>query len=62
MNPSGHLPNVLYQTVVECNCPKNCVRHGNCVECRAYHANAKRPQPPFCERPAKVGVLKRVFG
>lgn len=33
------------------NCPckkKNCVRHGNCEECRKYHAESKRQRP--CDR------------
>ena len=62
MNVSDKAPNVMFQSVVECNCPRDCVRHGHCDECRAYHANAKRPQLPFCERPAKAGLLKRIFG
>ncbi len=44
-----------------CTCTKrDCPRHGRCTECRHYHANARRPRPPYCER--KPGWFKRVFG
>ncbi|MEA4894693.1 MAG: hypothetical protein VB064_05480 [Oscillospiraceae bacterium] len=34
----------------DCPCPKKkCPRHGNCNECRAYHAEYKK-YPPYCER------------
>lgn len=26
-----------------CPCTSNCVRHGNCVECREYHSKASSP-------------------
>lgn len=32
-----------------CNCPAECPRHGNCVECVEYHkANSKKI--PYCLR------------
>jgi len=42
-----------------CTCPKRgCPRHGNCMLCRNYHLNAKRPRAPYCER--KPGLFKRI--
>lgn len=33
-----------------CNCKKKkCKRHGNCMECIAYHNNSKRQNLPFCK-------------
>jgi hypothetical protein len=62
MNGSKATLNVLFEPVADCNCPKNCVRHGRCDECRQFHANAKRPSPPYCRRRQKPGLLKRLFG
>jgi hypothetical protein len=62
VNAGPNSLNVLFEPVAECNCPKNCVRHGHCDECRAFHASAKRPRPPYCEREHKPGFLKRLFG
>lgn len=35
------------------HCPckkKKCERHGNCDECRKYHAESKRQRPVACEK------------
>ena len=33
----------------DCSCKKkHCERHGNCDDCKAYHAESKRKRP--CER------------
>ena len=46
---------------VVCSCPKvKCSPYGRCVACREFHANAKRPRPPRCER--KPNWLRRLFG
>jgi hypothetical protein len=55
-------PNVLFESVVECSCPRDCLRHGHCDDCREFHANAKRPRPPFCERKPKATLLSRLLG
>jgi len=44
------------------NCPckkKSCIRHGNCDECRKYHAQLKSQRPVACERKHKS--LKDLF-
>lgn len=39
-----------------CPCPKaNCPRHGNCDECRAFHAGKK---PPYCQQHQKADSKK----
>jgi hypothetical protein len=36
---------------VSCVCPnRDCPRHGNCNACRDFHAKAKHPPLPYCER------------
>jgi hypothetical protein len=54
-------PNVSFESVVECSCPRDCPRHGHCDECRAFHAADKPPRLPFCERKLKPTLLKRLF-
>jgi len=61
MIASEPAPNVLFESVVECSCPRNCPRHGHCDECREFHGQAKRPRPPFCEREPKPTLLSRLF-
>ncbi|MGN0775624.1 MAG: GNAT family N-acetyltransferase [Candidatus Ventricola sp.] len=42
------------------NCPcrkKDCLRHGDCAACRAYHAEAECKRPAYCERKSVPGRL-----
>lgn len=35
----------------DCPCKrKKCERHGNCEECRKYHAESKNQRPVACEK------------
>lgn len=46
--------------MIDCSCPKTeCRNHGDCTACRAFHASAKNPRPPFCER--KPSLWARIF-
>jgi len=61
MSGTGYGLHVFAAQPEVCTCTKrNCPRHGNCTACRNYHANARRPRPPYCER--EPNWFKRMFG
>lgn len=36
---------------MECQCPRKCIRHGKCDECRSF--KKKKSMLPYCERKKK---------
>jgi hypothetical protein len=46
--------------MIDCKCPNTgCRQHGDCSACRSFHASAKTPRPPYCER--KPSLWRMIF-